>query len=74
MNQVVRCQAEMINGYFTNNQSLELREFMTDMHMPVDRQDRVLSAITQLSKPSAKKVGIILELANDPPFNEDILK
>lgn len=74
MNQVTRCQAEVINDYLTHDKGLEAREFMTDMHMPFDQQDRVLNAIHRLSKPSAKKVGIILELASGNPSSEMLLK
>ncbi len=74
MNEVLRCQAEVINDYLSHDKGLEAMEFMTDMHMPFDQQDRVLNAITRLSKPSARKVGIILELANQNPSSEMLLK
>lgn len=74
MNKVMQSQAEVINDYLMNDQALEAREFMSDMHMPFDQQDRVLSAISRLSKPSARKVGIILELSNDRPSNDMLLK
>jgi len=74
MNQVMRCQAEKINNYLANDQPLEAREFMSDMSIPFDQQDRVLSAIDRLSKPSARKVGIILELSGDNPATELLLR
>ena len=74
MNEVMRCQARMINSYLANDQSLEAREFMSEMAMPFDQQDRVLSAIDRLSKPSARKIGIILELSNDFPSAEQLLR
>ena len=74
MNQVMRCQAEVINSYLANNQALEAREFMSDMSMPFDQQDRVLSAIHRLSKPSARKVGIIIELSSANPASDLLLR
>jgi len=74
MNQVMRCQAEVINEYLSNDQALEAREFMSDMSMPFDQQDRVLNAIHRLSKPSARKVGIILELSASNLASEQLLR
>lgn len=74
MNKVMRCQAEKINHYLANDQALEAREFMSDMAMPFDQQDRVLSAIERLSKPSARKVGIILELSSDNAASDYLLR
>jgi hypothetical protein len=74
MNKVMQSQAEVINYLIMNNQALEAREFMSEMHMPFDQQDRILSAIGRLSKPSARKVGIILELSSDRPLSDALLK
>ena len=74
MNQVMRCQAEVINEYLSNDQALEAREFMSDMSMPFDQQDRVLNAIHRLSKPSTRKVGIILELSASNLASEQLLR
>lgn len=74
MNHVMKCQAEIINDYFSHQKSLELAEFMSDNMMPFDQQDRVLGAIERLSKPSARKVGIILELSGSNPAMEFLQK
>lgn len=74
MNQVMKCQAEVISDYFCHHKSLELAEFMSDINMPFDQQDRVLNAIQRLSKPSARKVGIILELSANNPASDFLLK
>lgn len=74
MNNVMQRQADIINQYLVNNNGLAASEFMTDMAMPFDQQDRVLSAIGRLSKPTARKIGLIIELtANNVP-NELLLK
>lgn len=74
MNEVMRCQARVINRFLANNQPLEAREFMSDMAIPFDQQDRVMSAVDRLSKPSARKIGIILELSGDFPVSEQLLR
>ena len=70
----MRCQARMINDYLASDRALEAREFMSDMAIPFDQQDRVLSAVDRLSKPSARKIGIILELSGDFPVAEQLLR
>lgn len=74
MNKVMQAQAEVINDYLIHNQPLKAREFMTDMSMSFDQQDRVIGAIMRLSKPSARKVGIILELSSDRQPHDMLLK
>lgn len=74
MNNVMKCQAATINEYYCHHKSLELAEFMSDINMPFDQQDRVLNAIQRLSKPSARKISIILELAGNNSVTEMLLK
>lgn len=74
MNNVMRCQADVINGYLSRSQDLEAREFMTDMDMPFDQQDRVLSAFYRLAKPTSRKVSLIIELSGINPANEFLLR
>ena len=70
MNNVMRCQADVINNYLMNNDGLAASEFMSDMSMPFDQQDRVLSAISRLNKPSSRKIGLIIELSANHTTNE----
>ncbi len=74
MNNVMQRQADIINQYLVNNNGLAAAEFMTDMAMPFDQQDRVLSAIGRLSKPTARKIGLIIELSASNVPNELLLK
>lgn len=74
MNKVMLSQADVINNYLANDESLAAREFMTDNFMPFDQQDRVLNAIGKLSRPNSKKIGIIIELSGVNPANEMLLK
>jgi len=67
-------QADVINNYLSNDESLAAREFMTDMAMPFDQQDRVLNAVSRLSRPNTRKVGLIIELSGTNPTNELLLK
>jgi hypothetical protein len=74
MNQVMFCQATLIDQYLSANKQLEAREFMSDMHMPFDQQDRVFNAIGRLSRPNARKIGLIIELSGINPTNELLLR
>lgn len=74
MNKVMLSQADVINNYLANDESLAAREFMTDNFMPFDQQDRVLNAIDRLAKPNSKKIGLIIELSGVNPANEMLLK
>ena len=74
MNQVMLSQADIINHYLANDEALAAREFMTDMSMPFDQQDRVLNAIGRLSRPNSKKISLIIELSGTNPANEMLLK
>lgn len=74
MNQVMLSQAHILNHYLSNDEDLAAREFLTDMSMPFDQQDRVLSAIGRLSRPNCKKIGLIIELSGLNPTNEMLLK
>lgn len=74
MNNVTKCQAEVINDYYCHHKSLELSEFMSDIDMPFDQQDRVINAMNMLSHPSARKIEIIMELASEHQVSEMLLK
>lgn len=74
MNNVTRCQADVINQFLNCDETLAAREFMSDMAMPFDQQDRVLSAISRLNKPSARKVSLIIELSEQAPYADALLK
>ena len=67
-------QADVINSFLASDESLAAREFMTDMSMPFDQQDRVLNAINRLSRPNSRKIGLIIELSGTNPTNEFLLK
>ncbi len=67
-------QADVLNNYLANDEALAAREFMTDMSMPFDQQDRVLNAVSRLSRPNARKIGLIIELSGTNPANEMLLK
>ena len=74
MNKVMSSQADVINSFLASDESLAAREFMTDMSMPFDQQDRVLNAINRLSRPNSRKIGLIIELSGTNPTNEFLLK
>lgn len=74
MNNVMLSQADVLNNYLANDEALAAREFMTDMSMPFDQQDRVLNAVSRLSRPNARKIGLIIELSGTNPANEMLLK
>lgn len=74
MNNVMLSQADVLNNYLANDEALAAREFMTDMAMPFDQQDRVLSAVSRLSRPNTRKIGLIIELSGTNPANEMLLK
>ncbi len=74
MNNVMLSQADVLNNYLANDEALAAREFMTDMAMPFDQQDRVLSAVSRLSRPNTRKIGLIIELSGTNPANEFLLK
>ena len=74
MNNVMLSQADVLNNYLSNDEALAAREFLTDMAMPFDQQDRVLSAVSRLTRPTTKKIGLIIELSGTNPANELLLK
>lgn len=74
MNNVMLSQADVLNNYLANDESLAAREFLTDMAMPFDQQDRVLNAVSRLTRPTPKKIGLIIELSGTNPANELLLK
>lgn len=74
MNNVIRCQADVLNKYLINDDKLAALEFMTDISMPFDQQDRVLNSISRMQRPSARKVGLIIELSGLNPTNELLLR
>lgn len=67
-------QADVLNSYLANDEALAAREFLTDMAMPFDQQDRVLNAVSRLNRPTTKKIGLIIELSGTNPANEFLLK
>lgn len=67
-------QADVLNNYLANDEALAAREFMTDMAMPFDQQDRVLNAVSRLNRPNTRKIGLIIELSGTNPANEMLLK
>lgn len=67
-------QADVLNNYLANDEGLAAREFMTEMAMPFDQQDRVLSAVSRLNRPNTRKISLIIELSGNNPINEMLLK
>lgn len=74
MNTVMRFQAERLNHFLIEHRDLEFMEFMSDMALPFDQQDRMLAAISRLKRPTAGKIGRIIELSGRNPINDMLLR